>query len=237
MIRILIYEDDIREKDNLLRLIDDYFTQSHIEYDVDWSNKFTDDYSTLLHYDLVFLDIELGNGNGIDFGIEVHKAIPNVFIIITSKYPQYLIDGYKVEAKRYFLKPIDQNSFNYEMSTLLFSSPYKQRFSFFDPKVSKFKICYRDIYYVEFVGRVTFLHLINGKEIRCQYSLKQWNQMLYDKGFSQPYKSFIVNLSYVTGFSDDEKDILLTNNERIPISRHYKKAFEEDYYRNLHSIL
>lgn len=237
MIKILVYEDNNDDLVRLLNLIELFFQRNQIEISVESFSYNTHDLSSLIYYDIIFLDMELENETGIQFGEKILNINPNAIIIITSAYPQYLIDGYKIEAKRFFLKPIDQALFNHEMSTLLKSSAFKQHYGFIDKRISDFKILYKDILYIEFYDRATLLHLISGKIIRCPYSLKYWLQLLEGKGFSQPYRSYIVNLTYVIGFTNDERDIFLTDNERIPISKNFKKKFETEYYQYLHTIL
>ena len=64
-----------------------------------------------------------------------------------------------------------------------------------------------------------------------------WIEKLSNKGFGQPYKSFLVNLDYVSGFSSDGKDIIMNNGEKIPLSKNFKKSFTNQYFANLHNIL
>ena len=59
-------------------------------------------------YDFIFLDIQLENINGIDFARRVREKNRDSIIVITSNYQKYLIEGYTIEAQRYFLKPIEK---------------------------------------------------------------------------------------------------------------------------------
>ena len=47
----------------------------------------------------------------------------------------------------------------------------------------------------------------------------------------------VVNLKYVSGISKDERDLFLSNNEKIPLSKFYKKTFIDNYYRSLFKLL
>ena len=157
-------------------------------------------------------------------------------IIITSSFKKYLIDGYKIEAKRYLIKPIDEKVFNIEMQSVL-STSFKQQYGFFDKKISQYKIHYKDMLYIEFLNRHTIIHFVNNIEKKTTYPLKHWIEKLSNKGFGQPYKSFLVNLDYVSGFSSDGKDIIMNNGEKIPLSKNFKKSFTNQYFANLHNIL
>ena len=60
------------------------------------------------------------NINGIDFARRVREKNRDSIIVITSNYQKYLIEGYTIEAQRYFLKPIEKAIFEEEMDKLLF---------------------------------------------------------------------------------------------------------------------
>lgn len=57
----------------------------------------------LLKHDFLFLDIKLENKNGIELGIQIKEEFPNLHIILTSAFKEYLEDGYKTKADRFFL--------------------------------------------------------------------------------------------------------------------------------------
>ena len=236
MINILIIEDNENDRRILKDLISDFLEAVYIEYKIKWSKSIINDMNLFYNFDILFLDIEIGDENGIDYAKKIRESHPDILMIIISNYPQYLIDGYTIEAKRYFLKPIDKTTFEIEMKNVLLTS-FKQSFGFYDPKISRGKIKYYQIYYVEFLDRVSNIHLFNNTILKTPYSLKHWIEILSDKGFSQPYRSFIVNLNYVSGFTSDGRDIILINNEKIPLSKNYKKSFEEEYYKYLSRLM
>ena len=174
--------------------------------------------------------------NGIEIASKIRTYNRSSIIIITSSFKKYLIDGYKIEAKRYLIKPIDEKVFNIEMQSVL-STSFKQQSGFFDKKISQYKIHYKDMLYIEFLNRHTIIHFVNNIEKKTTYPLKHWIEKLSNKGFGQPYKSFLVNLDYVSGFSSDGKDIIMNNGEKIPLSKNFKKSFTNQYFANLHNIL
>lgn len=59
----------------------------------------------LLKYDFLFLNIKLENKNGIELGIQIKEEIPNLHIILTSAFKEYLEDGYKTKADRFLSNP------------------------------------------------------------------------------------------------------------------------------------
>ena len=237
MLKVLVFEDNIDELNTLQKYAKNFFDARNISYHIDYKSTFPDDLSCLSNYDIVFLDIRLGNQNGIFFGQKLTEVYPGIVTIITSKYSQYLIEGYKINARRYFLKPYTQELFNIEMDDVLSSNFFKQHYGFYDEQIAPYKIHYRDILYVEYSFHKSIIHFINDDMISCYYPLRYWIAKLSNKGFSQPYRSLIVNLSYIENFSNNENNIIMSNGDNIPISKHYKKQFFLEYMEYLHSAI
>lgn len=129
MIKILICEDIERDKLHLHKLLNSFLQSNNILYEIDYLENFDVGSNLFLEYDLIFLDIELGDYNGIEIASKIRTYNRSSIIIITSSFKKYLIDGYKIEAKRYLIKPIDEKIFNVEMQSVL-STSFKQQYGF-----------------------------------------------------------------------------------------------------------
>lgn len=232
--KILIYDDQQKDIENLKNCIQIFFQKKNIEYTLSVCKNSDELYRNAFTYDIIFLDIEIGEENGIELGMQLRNLACQSRIIIVSQFSKYLIEGYKIQADRYFIKPITQDVFEAEMENVI-SNYFKQHVGFIDSSISKTKIYLKDILYIEYLDRKSVLHFINKETITTTYPLKHWLEQLQGFAFAQPHKSFIVNFTYIKKF--DTQDILLTNNERIPLSRHYKKNFEMEYIKNLHKAL
>ena len=104
---------------------------------------------------------------------------------------------------------------------------------FFDNKISHTKIFFKDILYIEFFDRKTIIHFLNGNTKETSYSLKHWIELLKNNTFSQNHKAFIVNLDYIADFKNNEVELI--NKETLPLSRHFKNIFMDNYISNLSS--
>lgn len=227
---ILIFDDNIYDIQQLKTNIDSFFQTLDMPYHID---NCTDEqylYEHINNYDILFLDIEINHLNGIEIGMKLNQYKHNCCIIITTNFKKYAIDGYKINASRYFTKPINQNEFNIEMKSVI--NHYLIRYSgFYDPKIATVKILYDDIICIEYFNRKTTLYLQNSKKIKTPYNLKHWLNLLRPYTFSQPYKSFFINLNYIDEIKKDE--IIMTNKKIIPLSRHYRKNFLNQYLKHL----
>lgn len=231
---ILIYDDNESDIQHLVECIDSFFKNNNIKYQIQVCQNSDELFKTIKNYDLLFLDIKINNDNGIDIGLKLKKCRHDCRIIITTNYAKYAIDGYKIHADRYFIKPINQQEFNMEMNTII-KRYFKNSIGFYDKKISRAKIYIKDIVYIEFIDRKSLIHKLNGETITTNRTLKYWYDKLQQYGFAYPYKAFIVNLEYVNSIKKDE--ITMINEDKIPLSRFYKKEFENKYEDYLHYIL
>lgn len=232
--KILIYDDNIDDVKQLGNCIKNFFSKLNEEYTITYCQTQNELFSLINNYNLLFLDIELSNENGIDIGLKITKMKTDCMIIITTHYMKYAIDGYKINAERYFIKPIDQSEFDIEM-TYIIHKYHSDLLGFNDIKLSKNKIYFKNILYFEFYDRKTIIHFTNGKNIQTNYPLKHWIQITQNAAFSQPHKSFLVNLNYISALT--KNDIVMLNDDIIPLSRHFKADFFEKYEDNLHEVI
>lgn len=224
--KVLIYEDNTEDLKSLIECIKKFFYEKELTYDLEICTESNQLYKHAIDHDLVFLDIEGNNENGIDIGINIRKINPDIKLIFISNFSKYLIDGYKANANRYFLKPIKQEWFNLELENVL-NDYLQNNVSFTDHKIYPNKIYIKQILYVEFKNRKTYLHLFSGKVIETPYPLKYWIEKLEKYHFKQSYKSFLVNLRQISSIS--KIDVILLNDEKIPLSRIYKKDLERGF--------
>ena len=228
--KIAIFENNREDIDTLLDLLKMLQKQVEIHFEIlvllnyEMLIKFIED------IDLLFLDVELNGVNGIDVGRIIRSKDHDCKIIIVSAYQKYLIDGYKIRAERYFMKPINEKEFLLEMKIVLNEYVYRE-YGFVDEKISREKIIVHKIMYIEFEYRNTVLYCEGNKRYESRYPLKYWIEKFSDYDFVQCYKSIIVNCRYIQKI--ERVDILLSNGNKIPVSRHYKKDVGEAYVKCL----
>lgn len=236
MIKNIIIDDNTSDANKLYILLRNFYSSENIENSITIESEVQISNIDFANFDFLFLDIELKEKSGLDIGEKIRKQNNNLIIIITSNYPQYLVEGYKIEAKRFFIKPIDKQLFNYEMGKII-QHHIELNSGFINHKISPHKIHYHKIIFIEFLDRSTILHFNNGKEIKTNYPLKYWIEFLDEMNFKQPYKCYLVNLKHVSSITKDGKHLYLSNGLKLPVSRKYRKIFKEQYYSFLYKDL
>lgn len=233
MLNIGIIEDCEYDQINIKKLINDFFKSKKIQIKTYFFASLPNSVSVFKNLDLLFIDVKVKDKNGIDFCRSIIHYYPDLTIIITSSHSQYLIDGYRINASRYFLKPIDPDIFSFEMEEVMAGSSFIRHFGVMDSRIAPYKIPFSEILYIEYLDRKTHIILTNGKKIETTIPLKEWLLIVDGYGFAQPYKCFLVNLQYVHTVM--AKDIIVKD-VKIPLSKHFKKEFTIAFDRSRRSL-
>lgn len=188
--------------------------------------------------DLLFLDINMPDFSGMDFAKSLTKA-PG--IIFTTAYSEYAIEGYKVDAIDYLLKPIDYPAFlkaaskaNQLLSKMNPSSEelsFKEEFLFIKSEHKIIKINLADITYMESMREYVRIHLKNRSPLMTLISMKKLEESIPSDTFMRVHRSFIVNLKSITTI--ERNRIVYDEKTYIPVSEQYREAFRayvEQYF-------
>ena len=132
--KILIFDDNRQDREHLTNCLNSFFENKDISYQITTCQNKDELLHDINHYDFLFLDIELGQENGIDLDLQLQTIQHHCHIIITTNYSKYAIDGYKIQAERYFIKPIHQQEFDLEMNGVIKKLYKKLKFALYRTK-------------------------------------------------------------------------------------------------------
>jgi two-component system, LytTR family, response regulator len=183
--------------------------------------------------DLVFLDIQMPVMNGIDF----LKITPNPpMIIITTAYPTYALEGFKLDVMDYLVKPITFSMFLGAVNkakeySLLVAKAAQQKekeirnddFFFIKCDYRYEKIFFDDILYVEAMQNYVTIFTTKGKYVTL-LNLKTVEQNLDSNNFFRVHKSYIVSVAKIETIENHE---VIIQSVRIPVSRQYREVLIE----------
>ena len=120
MIHIAIVEDDVHDKARLKKCLKRYEEETQRRFEV---TEFSDGEDIITEYmakyDLILMDIEMTFMNGMSAARRIREMDPDVELIFITNMPQYAIQGYKVNALDYLLKPLSYFSFTETMKDTL----------------------------------------------------------------------------------------------------------------------
>lgn len=187
--------------------------------------------------DLVFLDIQMPELNGMEFA----KIIPeNCRIIFVTAYEQYAIEGFRHNAIDYLLKPVSYSEFltaanralqwaelksRAEKNESVSTDDDEKKFIVVKSEYKLIQIEISKIIYIE--GLKDYVKFYLEDTPNCILSLmnmKTIEQNLPAGKFIRVHRSFIVQLSKIKVI---ERNRIVFDKKYIPISESYKKTFSE----------
>jgi two-component system LytT family response regulator len=249
MIKAIIIDDEAHARESLTNVIHQYCQ----EITVIGSGENVADAIALINRfspDIVFLDIDLPNGNG--FTLFEHITSPNFETIFTTAYEEYAIKAFRVAALDYLTKPIDFRQlieaverFRTKQKVELKEQRIELLLENLSNKPTEFNklvlpdydgytlIKVSDIIYCKADGSYTEIYLLNGKTITTSKLLKVVEELLPSQTFYRIHKSYVVNLNLIKRYNKSEgHQVLMENNTLLDVSDRNKKEFIERLVQN-----
>ncbi len=194
--------------------------------------------------ELIFVDINMPDMTGVEFVQSLEKP---AMVIFTTAYAEYAIEGYKLEAIDYLLKPfglkdilrasekaqslyelwllrdkqLAENGASQSEESVESSEDSGVISVHADRKTSLVKVA--NIVYLESAGEYVRLHLADGTKLVTLFRLKNMESTLPPSMFMRVHRSYIINLNYVSGYTKGR--VFLEGDDYVPIGENYKDSF------------
>ena len=219
---IAICEDNQMQLDLLEKFIKIWAQDNNVKVHIKGfknAESFLFDWYEKKMYDAIFLDIQMSEMTGIELSKIIRKDDKNIEIIFTSGYTKYAVDGYDVNALRYLIKPLSEEKIK-ECLDIIHNKNIKEdksRNIIIDKnRKSTMKVDCNDIIYCYMVYPFVYIQTITNK-IEVRMKLSDLEELLSDKKFIKPHRSYLVNLKYISFINKNY--LKLDNGEKVPISR------------------
>lgn len=228
MIKVAVCDDDQQVCSKVVTIVKEYFAD--IGRPV-WVAEFTSGAGLLkanIRFDVIFLDIDMPELNGIETAKKLRNWDVNSKIIYVTNYSKYKSCAYQVHAFDYVEKPVRENKiFNVlkDIMHYLDNAVEKQKYAFTTEK-GVLTIELDDIYYFEYMSRRVVINTSQGK-YKATYSLKELYEKFSKYNFESPHKSFIINMlhiKYIKGF-----DIFMENGSIILLAQKRAVGFKAKF--------
>ena len=189
--------------------------------------------------ELIFVDINMPDMNGLEF---VRSLASNYFIVFTTAHSEFALEGFKLNAIDYLLKPFSYEEFMkasqkaislvdlVERCRAAESAMAQNEAEEADQGYISVKADYKtqlvkiaDIIYLESAGEYVRLHVDSGQTITTLFRLKNMEALLPANNFLRVHRSYIINLKRISSYTKGR--IFLDNGEYIPLGENYKERF------------
>ena len=236
MINCIIVEDELPAREELKYFLNE---EKEIKLIAEFDNPL--DTLTFLKNstaDVIFLDINMPDMNGISLGKIISKMCPDMKIIFITAYKDYAVDAFEIKAFDYLLKPYSESriksllkslvNIKSEVTTSIRNNNLKKITVNIGERL--YVISLNDIDYIEASEKETLI-FSNQKKYVSKIKISKLEEMLKGNNFYRCHRSFIINLDKITEIEQwfNSSWILKIKNytTAIPVSRNNIKELKE----------
>ncbi len=223
MIHAAIVEDDAHDMELIKEYVDRYARERQQKFTI---TEFTDGKDIVngytATYDLILMDIEMKFMDGMQAAQSIRKMDQKVELIFITNMPQYAIQGYKVNALDYMLKPVSYFAFAASMDKALSRiGNGAKAYVTIDEKGGKLKLSEEQITYLEVLDHTLYYHTTKGS-YQAKGTLRDAAEKLDPHRFCFCNRCYLVNLDYVEQYVGNTVTV---NGDTLTVSRSRRKPF------------
>ena len=185
------------------------------------------DYKQKGFCDILVLDMRMKTMGGIEVAKHIRQLDDEVPILIVTATVDYAVEGYKVGAFRYIVKPVESGDFLSAVEELLDRQQKKQASIFSFPSINgTTKLMTDHIYYLESDLRTIRVVAKEGT-FTFTGTISSLEEQLRPDGFIRIHKSFLVNVSHIYNIFKDS--VTMDNKEVLPMSKHKRREVNQEF--------
>lgn len=232
--RVLICDDDKQSISILRDYIIQFFKSIKVSsYEIICYTSGRDILNDNGDMDIVFLDVEMPEINGIRVGEKIKKKNKQSIIFIVTSYNEYLDDAMRFNVFRYISKPVDKHRLFRNLKDAIRKHNELNRQIVLETKDGVHAEYLRNIVYLEIQTRRRIVHTRDDDYDVIQ-PVQFWLQLLETGAFFRSHRNYIVNMKYVSDFSRDTV-WLCDGKYQVYLTRRNYKSFKDSYILFLES--
>jgi len=226
---VAICEDNDEQCADLRRLLDQWSQNKPFALIID---EYISAESFLFAYpekncDLLILDIEMGEINGMELAKKLREKSDTLPILFVTGYSEYMNEGYEVEALHYLLKPVNKEKLFAVLDRYVKSRRIEKEIVL-KSEDGALRVSAESIAYCEAMGKKTTVFLTDKTVFQCDIGISNIKNELSEE-FIFTHRSYIVNLRYVKSIR--KTDLTLDTGTVIPVSRRLYKDINEKFIK------
>lgn len=237
MLKIAICDDDRGITSHLEKILENYTKQSSVQIEIE---IFFDGKALIQHieqqttnYDLIFLDIEMEQMDGMETARRIREKNKLVLLIFVTSHTNYAIEAYSVHPFQFIVKPFDEKkviTYFQQAYEVLTSGEF-----YYEYKYNKIyhRIMVNDIMYFESTKRIIHIHLKDGTSKQYYDKMKSVQEKLQKSNadFWRIHQSILVNARYVVKKAFDYVE--LADGTILQISEDRRKELNARYIKRM----
>lgn len=230
MLQIAICDDEQFYREKIEKLLRKFFRGRDLQYEIcvfSSGKEFLEQCENNVRFDIVFLDINMEEMDGIRTAMHIRSFHSNTFIVFVTAFMDYALEGYKVNAVRYLMKDTLDLGMGECMTAILQKMEIAQvTFSFLEGE----RRLYTDnILYVESKGHKAIFYYMESEMVTYQIydKLDAVERKLEGCGFLRLHKSYLVNMKHICRIGNYTAS--LDTGDELPVPRLRFQAVKEAY--------
>lgn len=177
-------------------------------------------------FDIVFLDIEMPEIDGITLARKLRATSDSVFIVFLTSHIEYALEGYEVNALRYLTKPADPNKVK-EIIRYVQDKQNNAHQIIIKSEGEDILIDINNIIYMESMDKNVRI-VTSKEEYITRYNLSDYEEQLKNFGFFRIHRGYLISLNKVKRIV--KNDVVMDNEITLPISRNNVKTLKDTLY-------
>lgn len=179
-------------------------------------------------YQVLILDIEMGNMNGMELARKIRETDQEIPILFVTGYGEYMQSGYDVAAMHYLLKPVNKVKF-FSVLDRLPREKKKSEKIFFQTEEGNVSLPIQEIWYVEAEGHRCTLYTKDTMLVLRESISSAEKRLAEYPSMIKCHRSYLVNLQHVSVVLKEE--LVLDDRKKVPLSRNLRKAANDAFIR------
>lgn len=216
--RVVICDDDALQREHLTQLVRQFWKLRGSPVDVavfSSSEAFLFDYDGDQNVDVLLLDVEMGDMNGVDLAKELRRREATASIVFITGYPDYMAEGYDVSALHYLLKPVSREKLFAVLEKAVTAAAAQPRFLLLPDGKELVRVREQDVLYAEAQGHYLLLNTVD-ETLRLRMTVADFLQY-GGAAFFKCSRSFAVGLRHVRRIT--KTTVCMENGVEIPLGK------------------
>ena len=228
--KIAICDDSVVDQNYIFNMTQQWATQRQHTIQINIfpsAESFLFNYAEQKDYDILLLDIEMGDMNGVSLAKKIRQTNETIQIVFITGFPDFISEGYDVSALHYLMKPVSAKKLSDVLDKAVTNLGKKEKSVIFTVDGESLRVPSREIIYIEALSHFCQIHTLHGCfEVRI--SISDIEQML-ESEFIRTHRSYLVGLRFMKRIS--KSDIILDNGETVPLSRNNYQTVNHAFIR------
>ena len=196
--KIAICDDSDADTQYVLDMVNRWAVSSDYTLQI---NTFHSAESFLFHYskesdfDILLLDIEMGDMDGVEMAKKIRKDNDTIQIIFITGYSDYILEGYEVAALHYLIKPVKEEKLSAVLNRAVDKLTKNEKILHFETNGEMIRVPIYQIRYADVYGNYVTIHA--NSDITVKMTLGELEKQL-DERFYRAGRSVIFNLTQIS---------------------------------------